>query len=52
MSSSRGRQTEGSGKGDQLRKVNKDKYDYNYDLIFNKPKKEDKDAKESKKLGD
>ena len=43
MSSSRGRWTEGCGKGDQLRKVNKKKFDENFDRIFNKTKQEKKD---------
>lgn len=46
MSSSRGRETEG-GKGDQLRKVNRRKYDENFDKIFNN--KTNRDSKNTDK---
>jgi len=52
MSSSAGRWTEGCGKGDRLRKVNKKKFDENFDRIFNKTKQEKKDeaSKQTKTL--
>ena len=52
MSSSAGRWTEGCGKGDRLRKVNKQKFDENFDRIFNKTKQEKKDdaSKQTKTL--